>query len=66
MLRLRVIRRATAMPAHISSLEGSRMQRLVQQLDSGALGIEAIVVWVLIALLLAMAGGAIAAIKLAG
>ncbi len=42
------------------------MQGLIQQLGSGALGIGSILAWTSIALVLAMAGGAIAAIPLAG
>jgi hypothetical protein len=38
----------------------------MQQLTTGYLGVATIVVWTLIAAVLAMAGGALAAVKLAG
>lgn len=42
------------------------MQSIFQQLAGGQLGISTIVLWTLITALLAMAGGALAAVKLAG
>jgi hypothetical protein len=42
------------------------MQGIMQQLTTGSLGVATIVVWTLIAAVLAMAGGALAAVKLAG
>lgn len=42
------------------------MQMIIQQLGTGSLSFAAIVVWTLIAVVLAMAGGVAAAVKLAG
>lgn len=42
------------------------MQAIFQHLTNGQLGIATIIVWTLIATVLAMAGGAIAAVQLAG
>lgn len=42
------------------------MKNIFQQLSSGSLGAATIVVWALVAALLAMAGGALSAMRLAG